>query len=306
MADHSKDENSMFTASNKKIELTEADYADVPGMENEREPTGIESPATSGEKESGMANEIADNIPETIIGFEDVMNPQVIAAEARVFQDKPEISAADEMPRARSAEARTAAPPAPQSRAGMAMILGLLGVIGASGALWMNFTLSDRIGQLETQASNGQEAATISSQGKEITLLNQRLDTLEATVSSLTTATSKPAPGAVATQASPSRPPVVAALPVKPAIVNIKTPSENHQGVWVVNLVSLSNAMAANNELKRLKQMGIQAESAKAEIQGKTWYRIRVPGFASAEEANRQRKKLANRLDIHGTWIGKR
>jgi len=39
--------------------------------------------------------------------------------------------------------------------------------------------------------------------------------------------------------------------------------------------------------------------------QGKTWYRVHVPGFANAKEAERQRKILGNRLGIRDTWIGK-
>ncbi len=310
MADHSEDGNSMFTTSNKKIQLTKADYADVSGMENGREVTGIENPAASGEKESEMAGETPGNIPETILEFEDAMNPRAIAAETRTFQDKlqnkPEISAADEIPGARSAEVQVAPPPVPQPRAGMAMALGLLGVIGASGALWMNFTLSDHMGQLEAQLPGGQDATAIAEQSKEIALLNQRMNTLEATVSSLMAAASKPALAVAATQASPLQPPVVVATQVKPTIVNVKAPPESHQGAWVVNLISLGNGAAANNELKRLKQMGIHAEGVKAEIRGKTWYRIRVSGFASAEDASRQRKILANKLGLHGTWIGKR
>ncbi len=265
-------------APNKKIELTEADYADIPYSENPLESAG----------------ETADNISETVSE----------SGEAHTSQEKPDIPAQNKIPEAWPTEA-LAAPSTPRPRTGMATAFGLLGILGASGALWVNSTLSDRIGQLETQPSSSQEAATVPNQSGEIALLNRRMDTLETTVSSLMAIASKPVP-AVTAQTDSSDLPVIPVAPVKPVIADVQMPSGNHQGIWVLNLISLNNAVAADHELKRLQQLGIHAENVKAEVQGKTWYRIRIPGFASVEEATRQRKILANRLGIHDTWIGKR
>ncbi len=254
MTDYFKDEKDSSTTPNKKIELTEADYADALNVE----------------------------------------------------KDSSKISTPDPMPGGHPTEI----PSAPRSRATMAMVIALLGLLGAlGGVLWMHFTLSNRIGQLETLIPSGQEAASISSQNKEITSLSRQMGALEAAVSSLMAATSKPVPVAVAAPTSPSpRPsPSVATPPVKPVTVSVKVPSkQHHQGLWVINLTSLSSATAASNELSHLKRLGIHAESVKAKIRGKTWYRIRVPGFADAQKANRQREILTSKLGIHGAWIGKR
>ncbi len=279
MTDHSEqpdnpgyslnNESGMFTTPNKKIELTEADYAGAPSLEN-----GLESTKSYNE-------------------FGDV----------------------------------SAAHSTSQTHTGMAMTFGLIGVAGAVAALWMNFTLSDRIDRLATQLSSSQKITTVFDQRKEITSLNQRMGTLETTVSSLMAATSKPAPAMITkagssgsstiavkksktlkqeSQGSPLNVRALTAPPIKPNTTDMQIPSGHHQGVWVINLISLGNATSANHELKRLGRLGIHAESTKVDIHGKTWYRISLPGFPSAEEANRQRKVLASRLNIRDTWINKR
>jgi len=285
-------ENTTPVVPDKKIELTEADYADVPDPEDEMEPA--ENYIGSSDEKPEMAGETADNMPETVSE----------SGEAHTSREKPDIPAPNKIPEAWPTEA-LAAPSTPRPRTGMATAFGLLGILGASGALWVNSTLSDRIDQLETQPSSSQEAVTVPNQSGEIALLNRRMDTLETTVSSLMKDISKQAP-AVAARTDSSDLPVIPAAPVKPVIADVKIPSGNDQGIWVVNLVSLNNAAAAVHELERMKRLGIPAENVKAEIRGKTWYRIRVPGFASAKEANRQRKLLATKLGIQDTWIGKR
>ncbi|MDQ6973139.1 MAG: SPOR domain-containing protein, partial [Mariprofundaceae bacterium] len=75
---------------------------------------------------------------------------------------------------------------------------------------------------------------------------------------------------------------------------------------WVVNITSVSDSESAYQEVARLKSMGINAESARAYSNGRTWYRIRIPGFASHDEAIRARPSLEARLGIRDTWVGKR
>jgi len=268
------DENAAYATANKRIELTESDYADIQPPEGNPESTG--NNAESGREESETEDETTDSIQETV-------------------NESGAVHTSREKPKAWPVEPPDA-PSTPRLHTGMATAFGLLGIVAASGALWMNFTLSDRISQLEMQLPGNQETTTVSGQHKEIALLNRRMNDLAATVASLT-ATDLNLPPAVASQDN---------LPESPRIADINTPSGNHQGIWVLNLISLNNAVAADHELKRLQQLGIHAENVKAEVQGKTWYRIRIPGFASVEEATRQRKILANRLGIHDTWIGKR
>jgi len=283
-------ENSKSTALTKKIELTEADYADTDAVSSE-------TPQT--------ADEIPGDMLEDISEPENAINSQVITAaanEAHALQDNPE-TAEDETPEALPAK-EPAAPPVTQPRAGLATVLGLAGIIAALGALWMIFGLPGRMDQLESQLAAMQNNKVTLNQRKDIASLNQRVDELG------TRLTAHLKTIAQAKEASPGpdvkKPSAPATVAIKPTVTAIKPAADSGHGPWVVNLTSLSHAAAANNEVTRLKGLGIRAESIKVMTQGKIWYRIRVPGFASAEEADRQRRILGNRLGIRDTWIGKR
>lgn len=285
------DENSKSTTLTKKIELTEADYADTDAVSSETLQT---------------ADEMPGDISEDISEPENAINSQVITAaanEAHALQDNPEVIAENETPEALPAK-EPAAPPVTQPRASLATALGLAGIIAASGALWMIFDLSDRMDQLESQFATVQNNKVTLNQRKDVASLKQRVDELS------TQFTAHLKTIAQAKEASPGpdvkKPFAPATVATKPAVTAIKPAVDSGHGPWVVNLTSLSHAAAANNEVTRLKGLGIRAESIKVMTQGKIWYRIRVPGFASAEEADRQRRILGNRLGIRDTWIGKR
>lgn len=278
--DNLDDKNNLLTAPAKKIELTEADYADT--------------------------DEMSADIPEDISEPEKAIDSQAITAtanEAHALQDKPGMSAKDGTPEALLAK-ESAAPPAAQPRTGLATALGLIGIIGASGALWMAADLSGRMDQLESQLAAMQSNRVTLDQRRNIASLNQRVDELGTQFAAhlKTIAQAKdtsPAPDV-------EKPPAPASLATKPTVTAIKPAVNSGHGPWVINLTSLSHAIAANNEVTRLKRLGIHAESIKVMTQGKIWYRIRVPGFSSAEDADRQRRILGNRLGIRDTWIGKR
>ncbi len=75
---------------------------------------------------------------------------------------------------------------------------------------------------------------------------------------------------------------------------------------WVLNLTSESSPEAATEEIARLRNMGINAQSLRIESKGKIWYRVLVSGFATDVEANTERLSLEEKLGIHGAWIEKR
>jgi len=301
------DENSTFTAPAKKIELTEADYADAntvsvdaAGLDNVRksiEPD-VEEPQTT--------DETPCDVPEAISEPAGAIDSQVISAaatEAPALQDKPGIATEDETPKGLSAK-EPVVPSMPVPRTGLATALGLLGIVVASVALWMNFGLSDSMNQMETQLVTMQNNTATLTQHKDITALNQRLNKLNTQFAAhlKTIAHSEDASPVSETKAPPAATPVT----TKPAVTAVVPVSHSRQGEWVVNLTSLGNSVAANNELNRLRHLGVHAESVKANIQGKIWYRIRVAGFAGKEAAERQRKVLAKKLGIQDAWSGKR
>ena len=76
-------------------------------------------------------------------------------------------------------------------------------------------------------------------------------------------------------------------------------------GEWVVNLASLTSEWQADNEVKRLRSKGIEAVKQRTEKDGKTWYRLRVIGFANYDEAKAYARKLQEQSGIKNAWVGR-
>jgi len=314
-------ENSLHNGRNagatsvKKIELTEADYAskdtataDAPDHKNMEQST--KSTTESSEKKTQVGDEASGKAMNPVNEPEDVIDSQVIAAaakEAHALQDKPETPDKDKNEAASSDNSTIPSVPAP--RTGLATILALIGIIGASGALWMNLNLSERMDQLESKLATMQADTVAMNQRADISALSQRVDELNVQLGThLKNIAQKTDNQNKEGSSAPGKKESVAAgtIATKPTVTAVVPTTRSRQGKWVVNLTSFGNASAANKEIKRLKRLGIHAERAKAIIRGKTWYRIRVPGFASRETAEQQRKVLGSKLGIRDTWIGKR
>jgi len=129
--------------------------------------------------------------------------------------------------------------------------------------------------------------------------LKQQLDQLQQQVSALTGLLAKltrkrPSPRSVKQAASSIR--------IKPTSTPI--PAKIPTG-WVVNLVSVDSHYAANKALARYKSQGISTEIFPTEIKGKTWYRLRIAGFASKRDATTQKILLADKFGIKDAWIQK-
>jgi len=75
---------------------------------------------------------------------------------------------------------------------------------------------------------------------------------------------------------------------------------------WVINLTSLASSEAAAQEIARLHNLGIDAQSLRVEAKGKIWYRVLVSGFPTYVETQAARPLLEEKLGIHDTWIEKR
>jgi len=98
-----------------------------------------------------------------------------------------------------------------------------------------------------------------------------------------------------------SLPPPISRVDIAPVRQAVRT-----SGSWVLNITSVSDAESARQEVSRLSAMGINAESARAVSNGRIWYRIRIPGFNSHDEAVRARPSIEARLGIRDTWVGQR
>ena len=77
----------------------------------------------------------------------------------------------------------------------------------------------------------------------------------------------------------------------------------DRQASWGINIVSLESEEAAIQEVERLKGLGLNAEILETSANGRAWYRVRVAGFASKDEAQQMQSTLAKEHGITGTWV---
>lgn len=134
-----------------------------------------------------------------------------------------------------------------------------------------------------------------------VSALSSRLDDLDKSVASLRTelAALQHAPAGKTATAPAAQRPAKARQPAKKSAAAVS-------GAWVVNVASLTDAKAAQSEAARLQHDGIKNIAVeKAMMSGRTWYRVRVTGFSSREEAQVYSDMIKNKLA--GTpWVGHR
>ena len=75
---------------------------------------------------------------------------------------------------------------------------------------------------------------------------------------------------------------------------------------WMINLSSHSSRTGAENEVERLKSLGVDSEWIKAEVNGAIWYRVRVDGGANVGSSQKKLKILQENIGILDAWIGPR
>ena len=91
--------------------------------------------------------------------------------------------------------------------------------------------------------------------------------------------------------------------PVMAKAVPSKTRSTK-QG-WVINLLSVASAKTADDELARLRKMGVRADKQTVSKEGKTWYRLRVTGFDSYEGAKAYIETIEQQTGFKAAWVAK-
>jgi len=231
------------------------------------------------------------------------------------------------------------------SRPNPVIIVALLAAAGAAAMLlWMNLGLSNRVSSLEEQINALKSSTNGKNVSKEIADISNQLDSVTKALANhlKTQARNRSGKNMSAMQPRLSQTPPVRPLPqnnfnnrplarapipgrssssgsfnplssrsLPPPVSSAPAPQYQNRlspigGEWVVNITSVSDPESAYQEVSRLRNMGINAESVTAVSHGRTWYRIRVPGFSSAEEARAQRGVLEARLGIRDTWIGRR
>ncbi len=190
---------------------------------------------------------------------------------------------------------------------GFAIFLSLLALAAAGASYWFSqgaqttpiqaelTQVIDRLSQLEAENHNlATQMQTLQQKNEK---LEQRLNDLKNVVANRAKAGKKKA-------LRRKQPLIQASTPVKSATKPAPKPVIKPKG-WVINLTSVSSSESAKQELARLKSMGVDAQAIRTEARGKIWYRIRVSGFATFEEAEAQGKLLGEKLNISDIWVGK-
>lgn len=77
-------------------------------------------------------------------------------------------------------------------------------------------------------------------------------------------------------------------------------------GDWAVVLVSFPTSAQAESERARLQKTGMSTEVHKSQVDGKTWFRVRVPGYASQDAAKSAIPALETKSGIDGAWVARR
>jgi len=76
-----------------------------------------------------------------------------------------------------------------------------------------------------------------------------------------------------------------------------------HGGKWFVNLTSHSNPKSAQHQVQRMANRGIAAESRQVVVKGRTYYRVRIAGFASRSKSIAFKTMLAKKYKISDSWV---
>ena len=104
-----------------------------------------------------------------------------------------------------------------------------------------------------------------------------------------------PAVEPTATAPPPPRPAPVAAVPKATPVASPVGPVPRDGPGWVVQVASLSSASNAASHEKKLRGIGFPAFTEKANVGGKTWYRVRVGPEPERGAANALAAKLKQR-----------
>lgn len=171
--------------------------------------------------------------------------------------------------------------------------------------------LRTQIEQLRNQVAN--ETLRLQGELRELAIRSeQRWQALEAGGKDLqrtptrTVAALAPQPAANSPSPSPSAsaPKPVTAQASKPS------PSKPAGGPWSIALGSIGDPALAAQEVARLRELGVTAETQAVQTAGKTWHRVSVGGFPTREAAEAYASKAKGSPKLARVfadyWIGRR
>ena len=131
--------------------------------------------------------------------------------------------------------------------------------------------------------------------------VRQRMRLPELPVQPASSRSVQPVAAPVAVAASPATAVAVVEAPALPA----SSGAPGSAG-WVINVSSVSDRPTAEREAAGLRAAGYEPVIETAQVQGKLWYRLKIEGAASAEEARALGKRIERQMGIAGVWIAPR
>jgi cell division protein FtsN len=72
---------------------------------------------------------------------------------------------------------------------------------------------------------------------------------------------------------------------------------------WSVNLVSFKKEWYANRKAAEFEKKGVPVEVEQVQIKGENWYRLRVSGFKTKEEAATYATRVKKALNLSSVWV---
>jgi len=79
-----------------------------------------------------------------------------------------------------------------------------------------------------------------------------------------------------------------------------------HSGAWAINLASLPRKADAEKFAANAYSKGVAAEIDQVMVSGETFWRVQVPGFSSADEAQAKIDEVQEELGLKDVWIVRR
>lgn len=115
---------------------------------------------------------------------------------------------------------------------------------------------------------------------------------------------SAPLPSPVAATVSP--PPAPASRPAQaPAPTAVARPAAPAKPApeWSLNIASYADAASAEQQVQRLRDAGYPVVVQPATVNGKSWWRVQVPGYASQQDAKAAANEIQSKLGVRGIWV---
>jgi cell division septation protein DedD len=78
------------------------------------------------------------------------------------------------------------------------------------------------------------------------------------------------------------------------------------RGPWVIYLASLRREKDVTEFINRLQSQGVPATSSQTTVDGKEYWRVYVPGFATATQARTNASQIKAKLGLDDFWVAKR